>query len=120
MVIARNYRHAASNYAREAGVLKAELGFIFGMGGGFYNLKEIFMNKPAVWPASARRRSWGLHAKGRPRAAAHYMHMHRTWCKCIGSPMSTGMWIGPNSSLRMIKVNLILKAAQKPVSAGVF
>ena len=44
-VNARNYRHAASNYAREVGVLKAELGFSFGMCGWFYNLKEIFMNE---------------------------------------------------------------------------
>ena len=45
----------AFGYDGKTVALEAWIGFIIGMGAWFHILKEIFMTKPAVWPASAPR-----------------------------------------------------------------
>ena len=72
----------------------------------FQAFKEAF-KEPAVWSASAPRRSKRPSSKGVCWQLRITCTWASTWCKCTSSPMSTGMWIGPGSPRRhQIQVDL--------------
>ena len=98
-MLLRTIATLAFGYAGETGVLEARIGFIFGMGGWFCILKEIFMSEAGGVAGECSQAFKEAFKRGDVGGQlCTTCTCASTGCKCTSSPPPTGMVIGPSQS----------------------
>ena len=108
----------AFGYAGETGLLEAWVGFFFGMVGWGYT---VFFMLQAQTVSNHWKTSLHVGYLVTLVAAVHYMYLREYWVQVHKSPIVYRyVYWSITVPLQMIVFNLILKAAQKPVTSDCF